>query len=291
MRHLALVAVLVVGLTAPAGAGFEDGMAAMARGDYATALEEWRPLAEQGNADAQYNLGLMYYRGQGVPQGYAEAVKWYRKAAEQGHAFAQFSLGGVYHTGRGLPKDYAEAVKWYRKAAEQDFEQAQIVLGMMYSYGSGVPRDPVQAHMWYNILALRSPEEERRGYAKARDALAAHMTPGQIAEARKLAREWKPKAQTAAAIPKASSPRRLPGMPRNTFRDIQESLAALGYDPGPADGIPGPRTGAAIRAFQRDHGLAETGEASADLAERLGVERFKAERKQSEAGRTKQGGK
>ena len=84
---LALIAALcagfTLGLTAPAWAGVNEGVAAYNRGDFATALREWRPLAEQGVAEAQFNLGLMYYDGEGVPQDYAEAVKWYRKAAEE----------------------------------------------------------------------------------------------------------------------------------------------------------------------------------------------------------------
>ncbi len=122
-RRYALIATLcagfTLGLTAPAGAGFDEGWAAYQRGDYATALREWRPLAEQGNAKAQRNLGRMYRTGRGVSQDYAEAVKWYRKAAEQGFAFAQNSLGSMYERGQGVPQDYAQAVRWYRKAAAQ----------------------------------------------------------------------------------------------------------------------------------------------------------------------------
>ena len=90
LAGLVLIAALcggvTLGLTAPAWAGFDEGMAAHERGDYATALREWSPLAEQGHAGAQNNLGFMYRNGQGVPQDYAEALQWYRKAAEQGHA-------------------------------------------------------------------------------------------------------------------------------------------------------------------------------------------------------------
>ena len=82
MKRLVLTTAILIGLAAPAGAGFDEGLAAYGRGDYETALREWRPLAEQGLAVAQFNLGLMYDEGQGVPQDYAEAVKWYRKAAE-----------------------------------------------------------------------------------------------------------------------------------------------------------------------------------------------------------------
>jgi TPR repeat protein len=98
-------------LTGGAAAGpFEDGAAAYGRGDYATALRLWRPLAEQGNARAQFSLGLMYNEGKGVPQNYAEAVKWYRLAAEQDIASAQHNLGIKYATGEGVPQDYAEAI-------------------------------------------------------------------------------------------------------------------------------------------------------------------------------------
>ena len=95
----------------------EIGLAAYQTGDFATALKEWQPLAEQGIAEAQYNLGVMYESGNGVVQDYAEAVKWYRLAAEQGYAVAQYNLGLMYDNGDGVVQDYAEAVKWYRLAA------------------------------------------------------------------------------------------------------------------------------------------------------------------------------
>ena len=190
----ALCAGFTLGLTAPAWAGWDEAVAAYDRGDYATALGEMRPLAEQGHAEAQFNLGLMYDNGQGVPQDYAEAVKWYRKAAEQGHAKAQHNLGVMYDKGQGVPQDYAEAVKWYRKAAEQGVAEAQNNLGLMYSKGQGVPQDDAQAHMWYNLAASRLPTGEDRDLAvKNRDIVANRMTPAQISEAQKLAREWRPK--------------------------------------------------------------------------------------------------
>ncbi len=96
-KDVALIAALcagfTLGLTAPAWAGLKEGAAAQKRGDYATALRELRPLAEQGNAKAQYNLGVMYDKGRGVPQDYAKAVGWWRKAAEQGDAKAQYKIG------------------------------------------------------------------------------------------------------------------------------------------------------------------------------------------------------
>ncbi len=134
----ALCAGFTLGLTAPAWAGFDEGVAAYKRGDYATALREWLPLAEQGVAYAQFNLGVMYRNGQGVPQDDAETVKWYRKAAEQGVAGAQYNLGHMYDEGLGVRQDDARAVKWYRKAAEQGVAYAQFNLGVMYRNGQGV---------------------------------------------------------------------------------------------------------------------------------------------------------
>ena len=87
--------------------------------DYADAVKSNHKDAERGNANAQYNLGVMYSQGLGVTQDHAEAVKWYRKAAEQGLADAQYNLGVMYSQGLGVTQDHAEAVKWYRKAAAQ----------------------------------------------------------------------------------------------------------------------------------------------------------------------------
>ncbi len=198
LAGLALIAALcagfTLGLTAPAGAGFAEGFLAYVRGDYATAIRELRPLAEQGNAKAQFVLGHMYRYGLGVTQDYAEAVKWYRKAAEQGDGHAQFNLGVMYNEGRGVTQDFAEAVKWYRKLAEQGHAEAQNKLGIMYQNGKGVPQDYVQAHLWYTLAASKLiPGKTRDQSVKSRDIVTEKMTPAQIAEAQKLAREWKPK--------------------------------------------------------------------------------------------------
>ena len=105
----ALCAGFTLGLTAPAWAGWDEAVAAYDRGDYATALREWRPLAEQGKTRAQAKIGFMYYDGRGVPQDYAEAAKWFRKAAEQGDEIAQAKIGFMYTKGRSVPQDDAEA--------------------------------------------------------------------------------------------------------------------------------------------------------------------------------------
>jgi TPR repeat protein len=118
---------------------FDVGAAAYDRGDYGTAFRNWKPYADQGNAEAQYNLGLMYRVGRGVLQDDKEAVKWFAKAAEQGVAIAQFSLASMHYTGRGVPLDDREAIKWYTKAAEQGFAAAQLYSGLMHNTGRGVP--------------------------------------------------------------------------------------------------------------------------------------------------------
>src|SRR6266478_5702190 len=122
--------VLSLGLIAPAAAGpVENAMAPYWRGDYATAMRLLRPVADEGNADAQWRLGHMYANGQGVPQDDATAVTWFRIAADQGYAVAQGNLGLMYVNGQGVSQDYAMAVTWFRKAADQGYTSAQANLG------------------------------------------------------------------------------------------------------------------------------------------------------------------
>jgi hypothetical protein len=152
LKKLGLIVVvlaLVVGCSSARG-GFQEGLDAARRGDYATALKEWRPLAEQGHASAQYTLGLMYRNGRGVPKDYKLAVKWYRKSAEQGKASAQYNLGFMYEKGLGVPKDY------------------------------------VLSHMWFNLSAANGNKNGQ----KNRDIVEKRMTPSQIEDAQRLAREW-----------------------------------------------------------------------------------------------------
>ena len=130
-----------------------DATTAHRQGDHAPALRIWRPLADQGNAQAQYNLGLLYTEGKAVPQDYAAAVSWFRKAADQGDAQAQIGLGMMYDNGWGVPQDYAAAAAWCRKAADQGNAIAQSNLGIMYKNGQGVPQDDAQAVFWYRKAA------------------------------------------------------------------------------------------------------------------------------------------
>jgi TPR repeat protein len=156
--------------------------------DKATA-KELRKSAEAGDASAQNGLGLLYNEGKGVPQSYKQAKEWFEMAAKQGHAGGQVNLGTLYLRGEGAPQSAQMALFWFRPAAEQEDALAFAKLGLMYAQGNGVLQDYIQAHMWYNLSAAHG---ERRA-AEARDALANKMTPTQIAEAQRLAREWKPK--------------------------------------------------------------------------------------------------
>jgi TPR repeat protein len=187
-RKMLLRLVCLLGAALPAAADFQAGLQAYERKDYATALKEWQPLAEKGDANAQYNLGLLYAQGAGVPQDLQQAAAWYSKAAEQGVAAAQYNLGVMYSNGQGVPKDlrkaaewyqkaaeggvdraannlgtiynedgafnnFTEAERWYRRAAEKGVASAQFNLGVMYDIGQGVKQDFAEAMKWYRQAA------------------------------------------------------------------------------------------------------------------------------------------
>ena len=150
--------------------------------------------AKQGDAAAQYNLGVCYYNGIGVEKDYVEAVKWYRKAADQGRARAQSTLGVRYANGEGVEKDYVEAVKWFRKAAEQGNAAAQGMLGFHYAKGEGVAKDFMEAYAWLNLASATNENA-----AKYRDDLEKKMSPQQVADAQKRTRELRGMIEAKAA--------------------------------------------------------------------------------------------
>lgn len=158
---------------------------------YSESLKWYRNAADQGDAGGQVGVGLLYALGRGVPQDFVEAAKWYRKAASQGSADAQFKLGQLYENASWSPVEYVESAKWLRKAAELGHGRAQFLLGMHYRFGAGVPQDYVRAHIWLNLSAAADDELQAEA-AKQRDEVAALMTREQVAEAQRLAREWKP---------------------------------------------------------------------------------------------------
>jgi uncharacterized protein len=123
------------------GDDFQDGVDAYERKDYKEAFRLWKPLAEQGYVLAQYNLGLMYDNGNGLPQDYKEAVKWYRLSAEQGYVRGQLNLGRMYAKGQGVPQDIKEALRLWKLSAEQGNAGSQYNLGVMYYTGQEIPQD------------------------------------------------------------------------------------------------------------------------------------------------------
>ena len=203
-------------------AGLNEGIDAIIKGDYATALKELRPLAEHGNAEAQYRLGRMYEFGRGVPKDMAQALAWLRKSAVAGSANAQQELGVMYFNGDGVPHDDAQAVAWFQKAANQGSATAQYNLALMHAKGAGVPADLPLAISWFrkaadqgyvgaqfklgvayengegvtqdNVLAYANfAIAARDGNADAlahRDDIGSKLKPAQMRQAQALAADW-----------------------------------------------------------------------------------------------------
>ena len=153
MRPRILLVVSVWLCSTAAVAGLKEGYEALSRKDYVTAANEYRPLAERGDAEAQYRIGRMYEFGNGYAQDKAQGIAWIRKAAAQGHADAEQELGVIYATGDGVKQDNVQAVAWFRKAAEQGEATAQYNLGLLYAKGQGVARDYAQAVDWWRKSA------------------------------------------------------------------------------------------------------------------------------------------
>jgi TPR repeat protein len=184
MRIHFLYVMMLLSLASPLWADYKDALKA---GDYDTAIREIRPLALEGDAEAQSILGTMYANGQGVPVNNEKAAEWTRKAAEKGFANAQYNLGIMYDTGTGVRQSYTEAAKWYRKAAEQEVTEAQYNLGLMYEEGQGVKKDIVQAYAW---VMLAAAADDQRAIRK-KEEMAGKLTPSQKKKADKLADKWK----------------------------------------------------------------------------------------------------
>ncbi len=303
MKRAVWFAILFL-VCSPAAAGMNEGVAALQKGDYATAWREFRPLAEAGDARAQFNVALLYAEGRGTAQNDAEAAKWYRRSAEQGNAAAQNNLGALYNQGRGVDQNPAEAVNWFRKAAEQGISQAQLNLGLalingrgvtknapeaaallaraakqgepnaqnalgaLYENGDGLEKDAVQAYVWFNLAASRLPAGAARDRATAsRDRVVKLLTAAQRAQGQQIAAAFQPKSEIAS-VAAPSAPAAV-GPSADLVRSVQAMLAGLGYDPGAADGTFGAKTRAAISAFQERVALPVDGQISTPLLARL----------------------
>ncbi len=239
IRRLCILLAVAVfaAAAAPSWAEIGGGSQSFGRSNVA-AYQAWVAAAAEGDSDAQYNLGLVYESGESRPRNLAEAAKWYRKAAERGHVKAQIGLGAFHARGKGVPQDLVRAYALFDLASEQGFA----------------------------------------GAVDYRDGVARHMTAAQFRQARRLAKAAR---QDAAAIfqiqgsegerkERASPARAGPGK-RELVAATQRGLAALGYEPTPADGLAGPSTQAAVRAFQTDLGVVVDGEVTEALLHQLGT--------------------
>ena len=155
-------------ISSPKGvaADFSRGYNAARDGDYASAVRWYTFAADEGNAAAQYNLGVIYENGSGVAKQYKTAVRWYTLAADQGYAAAQYNLGVIYENGSGVAKQYKTAVRWYTLAADQGYVEAQYNLGVIYENGSGVAQEYDTALRWYTLASAQ-------GHANAQNNLGA----------------------------------------------------------------------------------------------------------------------
>lgn len=185
-----VAAMIFLAASATAQAGLQEGINAYRYGNFALALKELKPLAEKGDAKAQWYLGNMYSDGNGVPQSHKKAASLYRKSAEQGNAAAQYSFGVMCERGIGVPKSAKQAASWYHKAAELGYAEAQYVLGTMYENGRGaVRKDLVQAYKWFSLAAAAGFEMAEENIAEIKPG----MSPEQVEQAQAMANEWQSK--------------------------------------------------------------------------------------------------
>jgi len=223
-----IAALFAPGAVAPARADMDACKAAVQAQDHEAALAQCRAPADEGQADAQYVMGVLYdnglgvdkdaeaasawfvkaadqdqvqamfmlgvmnMRGEGGQKDAAAAAKWWRRAAEAGDAPSQFNLAMLTARGEGVEKDVDAAARLYRISADQGFPMAQVNLGIAYAKGEGVPKDMVQAHAWFAIAAQRVPEQMRPGIERLEKKAAAELTPEQLAESEAMVNTWHP---------------------------------------------------------------------------------------------------
>ncbi|MGH8489545.1 MAG: tetratricopeptide repeat protein [Gammaproteobacteria bacterium] len=172
-RRLVLATALCLGMMLPVQADYEAGVYAYYRQDYETALREFKTVAAAGDENAQYNVGLMYLKGQGVPENPEEASRWFHRAAMQGQVDAQSFLGALHADGEGVHQDYSLAAYWLTRAADAGHPAAQCFLGQLYFDGLGVARDYVQAYVWFRLAEANGHRESRAWREKAETRMSA----------------------------------------------------------------------------------------------------------------------
>jgi hypothetical protein len=184
-------------------AALKDGRQAIEKGNYAAAVTELLPLARNGNASAQYWLAWMSHQGKGLPENKSAALAWARKAAVQGNADAEFLVGVLHAQGLGVARDDVEAARWFQRAGSRGNWSGQMKTGMCHMCGLGLPLDYLKAYMWFELAVAHSTGHDQVLNRHLRDVVAAmQLTPEQIAEAERLARNWKPQKPPGSNSPR-----------------------------------------------------------------------------------------
>jgi uncharacterized protein len=270
------------------------------------AFRWYRKAAEKGYDISEYNLGVMYQTGRGVDKDPGEAARWYRKAADQGDADSEAALGYLYEQGLGVKTDIGQAVHWYRAAARQGSSRALNNLGVLSEDGTGLPRSLVTAYVLYVMAADKASDPDDRKLAQDnRSDLAKKLSPSEIAKAKDILLKAAGDANLVLPAESAAADNGKNGdgagssggsggagdsTPGATNRSaglttqsngsgslvgsVKLALAALGYDPGSQDNTLSDSAVAAIKAFQKDHGLPPSGEISGDLLAALLASRY-----------------
>lgn len=240
--------------------------------DLAKAFQWYELAAEKGIAPAQYRIANQYEKGAGVDRNIDKAKMWYQLAAEQGNASAMHNLGVLYAMGADGEADHETAARWFRRAGELGVTDSQFNLGILFAKGAGVIRDLSEAYKWFEIAARNGDVDA----AQKRDEIAATLAPADLADAQSRARSWQPRELSPEAnmvnIPEnwASDPVTTGAVDiRKAITNVQLILNKNGFDAGPADGVLGERTRAAIRAFQKAKNMPETGEIDDALVREL----------------------
>ena len=167
---------LIVSMPSNADYRFRRGWDAYQDGDYEAAIKWYEQAAQDGYANAQYNLARMYQNGEGVTRDYGAAIKWYKRAIKQTHSNAQYNLGMMYVRGKGVAVDYKAAAELFKKASSMGHRDSQNNLGYMYSQGYGVAKDYTRAYMWLDISASKGHKKAKVSLKKVKSL----MNPTQI---------------------------------------------------------------------------------------------------------------
>lgn len=239
--------------------------------DMKKAAEWYQKAAGLGLAPAEYRIGNFYEKGTGVSRDIAKAEDWYEKAARQGNASAMHNLAVLYAMGADGKTDNAAAARWFGAAAELGVKDSQFNLGILSAKGVGVPQNLEESYKWFALVAKTGD----RDAAAKRDEVAKALRPEQLTRAKQAVELWKAKPVDQAAnvvdIPdnwKDATTTASIDM-KKAVRTIQIILDKNGYDAGPADGVMGGKTKAAIAKFQKDNGMKPTGEVDDKLVHTL----------------------